>query len=101
MGSTAQPEVTSFLRLPEAPKEFHTVLSTIHAFQCAYFIHCTAYSLLTLISSRNNIFYLLINELHHYYVIYDVIIQKNIAFSAVSQNKLRLHKKNLFSSAVQ
>ena len=79
-GVNAQPEMTSFLRLSLAPKEFHTVLSTIHAYQCAYFIHCTAYSLLTLIFSWNKIFYLLINALHHHYVIDDVIIQ-NYCFS--------------------
>ena len=33
------------LPLSEAPKKFHTVLSTMRAYQCAYSIHCTAYSL--------------------------------------------------------
>ena len=85
--------MTSFLPLSEAPKEFYAVLSTIHSYQCAYSIHCTAYSL-SLLIFWNKIFYLLINALHHHYIIDDVIIQ-NIAFFAVSQNKLRLHKKNI------
>ena len=46
LGSARQPEVTSFLRLSEAPKGFHAVLSTMHAYQYAYSIHCTAYSLI-------------------------------------------------------
>ena len=33
------------LPLSEAPNEFHAVLSTMHAYQQAYSIHCTAYSL--------------------------------------------------------
>ena len=41
-GVTGQPEVTSFLPLSEAPKEFHAVLSTMHAYQCAYSIYCAA-----------------------------------------------------------
>ena len=68
--------MTSFLPLLEAPKEFFAVLSTIHAYQCAYSIHCTAYSLSMLIFRWNKIFYLLINALHRHYVIDDVIIQK-------------------------
>ena len=56
--------MTSFLRLSEAPEEFHTVLSTFHAYQCAYFNHCTAYSLLALIFSWNKILYLLILSKH-------------------------------------
>ena len=44
--------------------------------------------------SWNEIFYLLINDLHHHYVIDDVINQKYCSF-AVSQNKLRFHKKNI------
>ena len=52
-----------------------------------------------LIVSWNKAFYLLINVLHHHYVIDDVIISfsffKTIAFSAVSRNKLRLHTKNI------
>ena len=51
LGSAGQPEVTSFLPLSEAPKEFHAVLSTMHAYQCAYSIHCIAYSLSMLIFS--------------------------------------------------
>ena len=43
LGSAGQPEVTSFLPLSEAPKMFHAVLSTMHACQCAYSIHCIAY----------------------------------------------------------
>ena len=72
-----EPEMTSFLRLSEASKEFQTVLSTIHAYQCAYCIHCTAYSLLTTIFSWSKIFYLLSNALHHYCAVDDVIIQKH------------------------
>ena len=45
-----------------------------------------------LIFCWNKIFYLLINALHHHYVIDDV---KDIDFSAVSRNKLRLQKKNI------
>ena len=95
-----QPEVTSFLPLSEAPKQFYEVLSTVRVYQCAYSIHCTDYSLSMLIFSWNKIFYLLINVLHHHNVIDDVIIQK-IAFSAVSRNKVRLHKKYSFSSTVE
>ena len=76
LGSAGQPEVTSFLPLLEAPKKFFAVLRTIHAYQCVYSIHCTAYSLSMLIFCWNKIFYLLINALHHHYVIDDVIIQK-------------------------
>ena len=68
-------EVTSFLPLSEAPNEFHTILSTMHAYQRTYFIHSTASSLSMLIFSWNKIFYLLINELHHHYVINNIIIQ--------------------------
>ena len=68
--------MTSFLPLLEARKEFYAVLSTIHAYQCAYSIHCTAYSLSMLIFCWDKIVYLLINALHHHYVIDDVIIQK-------------------------
>ena len=66
----------------------------MHAYQCAYSIHCTAYSLSMLIFSWNKIFHSLINALHHHYVIDDVINQ-NYCFSAVSRNKLCLHKKNI------
>ena len=75
--------MTSFLHLFEAAKEFHTVLSTMHAYQCFYSIHCTAHLLSILIFSWNKIVYLLTNALHHLYVIDDVIIQ-SIALSAVS-----------------
>ena len=76
----------------ETSKEFYAIWSTMHAYQYAYSIHCTAYSSLLLIFSWNKIFYLLIHALHHHYVIDDVIIQ-NYCFSAVSRNKLRLSKK--------
>ena len=39
-GSAGKPKVTSFLPLSEASKEFYAVLSTIHAYQCAYSIDC-------------------------------------------------------------
>ena len=55
--------MTLFLPLPEAPKEFQTVLSTIHAYQRGYSIHFTAYSLSMLIFSWKKIFYLLINAI--------------------------------------
>ena len=87
--------MTPFLLLSEAPKEFHTVLSTMRAYQCAYCVHCRAYSLPMLIFSWNNIFYLLINALHHHCVIDDVIDQ-NYCFFAVSQNKLHFLKENCF-----
>ena len=45
LGSAGKPEVTSFLPLSEPPKEFHTVLSTMHGYQCVYSINCTAYLL--------------------------------------------------------
>ena len=54
-------------------KEFHTVLSTMHAYQ-RNSIHSTASSLLMLIFSWNKTFYLLINVMHHHYVTDDVII---------------------------
>ena len=76
--------------MSEAPKEFHTVLSTMHAYQSTYSIHSTVSSLLVLIFSWNKVFYLPINVLHHHYVIDDVTIQIT-AFSAVSRNKLCLH----------
>ena len=66
----------TFLLL-EAPKEFYAVLSTMHAYQCAYSVHCTAYSLSMLIFNWNKVFYLQINALHHYYVIDDGLIQKS------------------------
>ena len=55
-----------------------------------------------LIFSWNKIFYLLINVLHHDFIIDDVKIQ-NFAFSAESREKLRLQKKiyYLLSSAVE
>ena len=58
--------MTSFLSLLEAPTEIHAVLSTMHAYQCAYSIHGTAYSLSILIFSWNKIVSLLINALHHH-----------------------------------
>ena len=33
LGSAGQPEVTSFLPLPKAPKEFYAVLSAMRAYQ--------------------------------------------------------------------
>ena len=66
----------------------------MHAYQCAYSIHCTASSLLMLIFDWNKIFYLLINALHHHYVIDDVIIQKD-CFFVVTRNELHLHKENI------
>ena len=92
--------MTSFLCLLETPKEFCAVLSTMHAYQCTYSIHCTAYSLSILTFSWNEMFYLLINALHHHYVIDDVINQK-YCFFAVSRNKLRFHKKYSLSAAVE
>ena len=89
--SAGQLEVTSFLPFSEAPTEFHAVLSTMHVYQYAYSIHCTAYLLSMLISSWNKIFNLLINALHYY-----IIIQK-YCFFAVSRNKLLLHKKLFIS----
>ena len=50
-GTAGQPEVTSFLPLSEAPKEFYAVLSTMHAYQCSYSIHGTVYLLSMLIFS--------------------------------------------------
>ena len=66
-------------------KEFHTVLNTMQAYHCAYSIHCTAYSLLMLIFGWNKIIYLLINALHLYNVIDDVIIQKYCFFCCFSK----------------
>ena len=77
--------MTSFLPLSEAPKEFYTVLSTMYAYQRPYSIHCTAYSLSMLIFLRNKISYLLINALHHHYVIDDVIIPKTCFFCCFSK----------------
>ena len=54
--------------------EFYTVLSTMHVYQRANSIHSTSFSLSMLIFSRNKILHLLINILHHHYVINDVII---------------------------
>ena len=71
--------------LSEAPEEFYAVLSTMHDYQCAYSIHCTAYSLSMLIFCCNKIFYLLINALHHHYVIDDIIIQKYCFFCCLSK----------------
>ena len=99
-GSSEQPEVTLFLSFLDVPKEFLAAVSTMHAYQRSLSLHCTAYSLSMLIFSWNKKFYLLINAMHHHKVIDDVIIQ-NTAFSAVSQNHLRLHKKYLLSSAVE
>ena len=82
----------SFLPLIKAPKEFHTLLSPMHAYQQTYPIHSTVSSLSMLIFIWNGIFYSLINVLDHHDVIADVIIQ-TIAFCAVSPNKLLLHKK--------
>ena len=72
----------------------HTVLSKMNAYQPTCSIHSTASSLSMLIFTWNKIFYLLMNVLHHHYGIDDVGIQTN-AFSAISRNKLRLHKKNI------
>ena len=66
----------------------------MHVSQRTYSIHSTASSLLMLSLSWKKIFYLLIYVVHHHYVVDDVII-KTIAFSAVSQNELHLHK-NIF-----
>ena len=49
-----------------ALKEFYAILSLLHAYQCAYFIHCTVYSLSMLIFRWNKIFYLLINAFYHH-----------------------------------
>ena len=68
--------MTLLLPLSEAPEKFYTVLSAMHAYQHTYSIHSTASSLLMLVFCWNKIFYLLINVLHHHYVIDDVIIQK-------------------------
>ena len=62
------------LSLSKAPKVLRTVFSTMHAYQCAYSIYCTANSLSMLIFSWNKIFYFLINALHHHYFIDDVLI---------------------------
>ena len=80
--------------MPEVPKGFHTVLSTMHAYQCYHSIHCTAYFLSMLMFNWNKIFYLLIKVLHYHYVIDDVIVQE-YWFSAGIRNKLRLHKQNI------
>ena len=85
LGSVGQPEVTSFLSLLEAPKEFYAIFSTVHAYQTSYSIHCTVYSLSMLIFCCNKLFYLLINALHHHYVIDDVIIQKCCFFCCFSK----------------
>ena len=84
LGSVGLPEVTSFLRLSDAPKEFHSVLSTMHAYQCTYSNHSTPSSLLMLLS-WNKTFYWLINVLHHHYVIDDVIIQNYCFFCGFSK----------------
>ena len=84
-GSVGRPEVTSFLPLSEAPQKFHTVLSAVHANQRTYSIHSTASSLSMLIYSWNKIFYLLINVLHHHYVIDDVVIQNYCFFCSFSK----------------
>ena len=76
--------MTLFLPISEVPKEFHTVLSTMHAYECAYSIHCVAY-LLSIFFSCNEIFYLLINALHHYYVIDDIIIRNYCFFCCFSK----------------
>ena len=55
LGSAEQPEVTSFLPFFWATKEFYAILSTMHAYQTSYSIHCTAYSLSMLIFSWNKI----------------------------------------------
>ena len=47
----------SCLPLSEAPKKFHAVLSKMHAYQCAYSVHSTAYPLSMLIFGWNKIFY--------------------------------------------
>ena len=83
--TAGQPEVTSFLLLLKAPKEFYAILSTMHAYQTSYSIHCTAYSLSMLIFCCNKLFYLLINALHHHSVIDDVIIQKYCFFCCFSK----------------
>ena len=85
LGSAGQLKVTSFLLMSEASKEFHAVLSTMHAYQCAYSIHCTAYSLSMRIFSWNKIFYLLISALHHHHAIPDVIIQNYCFFCCFSK----------------
>ena len=78
--------MTSFLPLSEASEKFHTVLSTMHDYQGACSIHYTAYSLSMLILGWNKTFYLLINALHHHYVIDDVsIIQSYDFFSCFSK----------------
>ena len=73
------------LPLSEAPKEFHTVLTTLHAYQRTYSIHSTASLLWMLIFSWNKIFYLLINVLYHHYVIDYVIIQNYCFFCSFSK----------------
>ena len=75
----------SFLPLSETPKKFYTVLSTMHAYQRAYSIHCIAYLLSMLICSWNKIIHLLINALHHHYVIDDVVIQNYCFFCCFSK----------------
>ena len=74
------------LPLSEAPKKFHTVLSTMHAYQRTYSIHSPASSLFMLVFSWNKIFYLLINVLHHHYVIDVVIIQNYFFFCCFSKS---------------
>ena len=39
LGSAGYPEVTTFLSFLEASKEFHTVLSTMHAYQRTWLIY--------------------------------------------------------------
>ena len=85
LGSAGLPEVTSFLLLSEASKEVDTVLSTMHAYQRTCSIHSIAASQLMLIFSWNKLFYLLINVLHHHYVIDDVIIQNFCFFCYFSE----------------
>ena len=68
-----------------APNGFHTVVSTMHAYQPTYSIHSTAYSVSILIFSRNKIFYLVINSLYHQYIVDDVIIQNYCFFFCFSK----------------
>ena len=56
----------------------------MYAYQSTYSIHSTASSLSMLILSWNKIFYLLINALHHYCVINDVIFQNYCFFCCFS-----------------
>ena len=67
--------MTSFLPLSGARKKFYSILSTMFAYQRPYSIHSIASLLSKLTFSWNKIFHLLINVLHHHYVIDDVIIQ--------------------------